>query len=197
MVRWLFEYRSETNGTLVHRHDGLARLEAPGRQDQLLKLRKLYQVFRGSSKGVIAIEVITALAIMGIIAVAFLSGLATTLNATRIVDERSVAQSLATSQMEYVKSQEYSTAPWSYTISSSDRNSSNPPSWWDPDNHNHPLLSTDYACYSAGVKAEDFDVDNDGAIEVPGDDEGIRKITVTVKHNGKEVFTLEDYKVDR
>ena len=136
-----------------------------------------------------------ALAIMGIIAVAFLSGLATTLNATRIADERSVAQSLAQGQMEYVKSQEYSTAPWSYTVTTSDRSSSSQPSWWDTDNP--PLLSSDYAGYSAWVKAKDFDVDNDGAIEVPGDDEGIRKITVTVKHDDKEVFTLEDYKVDR
>jgi len=156
---------------------------------------KITKAFRSNCKGVSAVEVIIALAIMGIIAVAFLSGLATALKAVSISDERSVAQSLAQSQMEYVKSQEYSAAPWSYTVTTSDRSSSSQPSWWDTDNP--PLLSTDYAGYSAGVKAEDFDVDNDGIIEVPGDDEGIRKITVTVKHNDKEVFILEDYKVAR
>jgi len=150
---------------------------------------------RGNSKGISAVEVIIALAILGIVAVAFLGGLASVLNATCIADEHSTAQSLAQSQMEYVKSRGYSTVPWSYTVSSSDRSSSDPPSWWDADNP--PFLSSDYGGYSVVVKAENFDTDDDDIIEVPGDDEGIRKITATVRHNGKEVFTLEDYKVNQ
>lgn len=185
----------ETDGTLVHSREGLTRLEAPGRQDQLLELRKSYQVSRGRSEGLSAIEVIIALAVLGIIAAALLSGLATTLNATRIADEHSTAQSLAQSQMEYVKSRGYSTEPWSYAVSSSDRSSSNPPSWWDA--NNPPLLSSDDGGYSVVVKAEDFDADDDDIVEVPGDDEGIRTITVTVEHGGEGVFTLEDYKANR
>jgi type II secretory pathway pseudopilin PulG len=187
----------ETDGTLLHSHEGLARLEVRGRQDQLLKLRKLYQVLRGSSRGVIAIEVIIGLVIMGIVAAAFLSGLATTLNATRIADEHSTAQSLAQSQMEYVKSRGYATDQWSYAVSSSDRSPLDPgsPSWWDADNP--PFLSSDDSGYSVVVKAENFDADDDDIVEVPGDDEGIRTITVTVEHGGEGVFTLEDYKVNR
>ena len=129
---------------------------------------------RGSSKGVIAIEVIIALAIMGIIAVAFLSGLATTLNATRIADERSVAQSLATSQMEYVKSQGYDST-------------NNPPQYSvDP---NLPIPNG----YTIEVAPERLDPKGDGT----GNDDGIQKITITIKHGDKVVLTLEDYKVNR
>ncbi len=68
---------------------------------------KITKVFKGSSKGAGAIEAIIALGILGIVALAFLGGLSTALKAVSIADERSVAQSLAQSQMEYVKSQNY------------------------------------------------------------------------------------------
>lgn len=161
----------------------------------MLELRKSYQVLRGSSEGLSAVEVIIALGVLGIIAAALLSGLATTLNATRIAGEHSNAQSLAQSQMEYVKSRGYSTGPWSYAVSSSDRSSSDPPSWWDAENP--PFLFSQYGGYSVVVKAENFDADDDDIVEVPGDDEDIRTITVTVEHGGEEVFTLEAYKVNR
>ena len=154
----------------------------------------------GNSKGVGLIEVLIALAILGIVAVAFLGGLSTSLKAVFISDERSTAQSLAQSQMEYVKSQAYSIDSWSYTVSTSDRSSSNNPSWWDADNP--PLLSSDYAAYCVEAEAEDFDADGDGSIEIPGDDDDIRKISITVYHSeqvneDEKVFTLEDYKVNR
>jgi len=164
----------ETDGTLVHSHEGLAGLEAPGRQDQLLELRKSYQVSPGSSKGLSAIEVIIALAVLGIIAAAFLSGLATTLNATRIADEHSTAQSLAQSQMEYVKSQGYDST-------------NNPPQYSvDP---NLPIPNG----YTIEVAPERLDPKGDGT----GNDDGIQKITITIKHGDKVVLTLEDYKVNR
>ena len=161
-----------------------------------------------NQRGVGFIEVLIALAILGIVAVVFLGGLTTSLKAVFISDENSTALALAQSQMEYVKSKKpYSTTAWSYTVTTSTRNSSNPPGsppdngWWDPGNNEPPLLSNDYAGYCAEVKAEDFDVDDNGSIEVPGDDEGIRRITITVYHNedctGEVVFTLEDYKVNR
>ncbi|MCK4305199.1 MAG: type II secretion system protein [Candidatus Eisenbacteria sp.] len=149
----------------------------------------------GNCKGVTAVETIIALAILGTVAVVFLLGLSTGLKAVLIADERSTAQTLAQSQMEYVKSQEYSTDAWSYTITSSDRTPSPGPSWWDLPNNKPPLLSSDYATYVAELQAEDFDADEDGDID--DDDAGIRRITVTVKHHGNEVLVLQDYKVDR
>ena len=155
------------------------------------KMNKVMKAFTGNSKGVSLVEVIIALAILGIIAVAFLSGLSTSLNATSIADERSTAQTLAQSQMEYVKSQEYSSGDdWSYALThdTTDEPAGWPSDWgweWSEDN---PPLSEDYAGYCVHVEAAEFD-------------EGIRKITVTVYHSEDcaedEVLTLEDYKVDR
>ena len=60
-----------------------------------------------SQKGFSLIEVLISLALLGMIAVAFLSALATSFRATLIMDERATARNLATSEMEYVKSQDY------------------------------------------------------------------------------------------
>ena len=164
------------------------------------RLKNLTQInstegLRGYSKGMSGIEVIIALGILGLAAIVFLSGLSTALKATYLADERSVAQSLARSEMEYVKSQRYCDVAWDYTITSSARSYSSQPCWWGADDP--PLLSSEYAGYSVEVGAEDYDADGDGSIEVPGDDEGIRKITVTINHDGEEVLVLGDYKVDR
>ena len=68
---------------------------------------KVTKTFQGNSRGLGLIEVMVALALLGIIAVAFLGGLATASKAIFIADERATAESLARSQMEYVKNQDY------------------------------------------------------------------------------------------
>ena len=146
---------------------------------------------RPGSRGMSAIEVIVALALLAATAVAFLSGLTTALHTSRIADERSVAQTLAQSEMEYVKSQEYSTVAWSYTVTTDDSSSSNEPDWFDQ----YHALADDSGTYSLEVEATDFDADEDGDIDA--DDAGIRTVTVTVSHHGEEVMVLEDYKVER
>ena len=60
-----------------------------------------------SEKGFSFIEVIIALAILGIIAVGFLSGLATSAKGLLTADERETANNIAAAQMEYVKDQPY------------------------------------------------------------------------------------------
>ena len=65
-----------------------------------------------NEKGFSLIEVIIALALLSIIAAAFLSGMATASRGMFTTDERATAESLAKSQMEYAKNQPY--AP-SYT----------------------------------------------------------------------------------
>ena len=78
----------------------------------MLKLRNLYQAQSGNSRGFTLIEVLIALAILGIVAVAFLSALTTASTALILADERTTAESLTRTQLEYVKSQPYnSTAP--------------------------------------------------------------------------------------
>ena len=60
-----------------------------------------------SERGTSLIETLVALALLGIIAVAFLSALATSSNARSIADEHASARILAESQMENIKKQTY------------------------------------------------------------------------------------------
>ena len=142
-----------------------------------------------NEKGFTLIEVIVALALLGIISIAFLGALATASKAIVIADERATAESLARTEMEYVKSQDYSVAPWDYELPST------PPSW----DATH-ALPEGYDGYTVNVSAVLLhDTDGDGDIDDDDFDDGIQKITVTVKHleELKEVLTLEDYKVER
>ncbi|MCK4353834.1 MAG: prepilin-type N-terminal cleavage/methylation domain-containing protein [Dehalococcoidia bacterium] len=121
-----------------------------------------------NQKGVSVIEAIIALAILGVIAIAFLGGLMTSLKAVSITDERSTAQSLAQSQMEYVKSLPYEEGA--------------SPSYEQTD-----MSSPDYPGYTSSVDVE--------LLNPP--DDSIQKITITIKHHEKNVLTLADYKVRR
>jgi len=151
---------------------------------------------RSGERGISLIESLVALVIISIIAVAILSALATSARANLVADRQTTAQSIARSHMEYIKNQEYSSNSWAYTVSTSERSTSWQPSWWDIDNP--PLLPGIYDRYSIQASASNFDVDNDSTIEVPGDDEGIRKIVIYVYFQGEPdaIITLEGYKVN-
>ena len=139
-----------------------------------------------NEKGMSLIEVLIALAILGLVAAAFLSGLATASRALIIADERTTAESLARTEMEYVKNCKYADlppTPWSYELPSG-----SPPSW----DTGH-TLPAGYDGYSLAVDGSTLDADGDG-----NDDTDIQKITVTVDHQNKEeVIILEGYKVNR
>jgi len=150
-----------------------------------------------NQRGFSLIEVLVAMAITGIVTAILLSALSTGAKATFIADQMVTAESLAIAQMEYIQNQVYSDTPWDYTIDSSERESSQSPSWWDA--NNPLLLPSDYTGYSVNVSAMDFDADGDSNIEVPGDDEDIRLITVRIYRLDVKIeplFTLEDYKVN-
>jgi len=151
-----------------------------------MRLKKLNR----NQKGQTLIEVVIAVALLGMIAVAFLGGLVTVFRADIIADERSVAQSLATSQMESVKSQVYNTSntqaqypklpssdiPSGYNIKSLDRNGN----------------MFDDGAHIIGVP---WDAVNGIASST---DNGIQKITLIICRNTpKELLTLEGYKVSR
>ena len=125
-----------------------------------------------NERGVGLIEVLVALAILGVIAVAFLTGLATTAKAVVIADVRTTAESLARTQMEDIKGQPYD-------------DTSIPPVY--------DVLSSTPPDFSIDIAAERMDPEEDGT----GNDDGIQKITVTVEFQGEVKITLEDYKVNR
>lgn len=119
-----------------------------------------------------------ALAILGLIAAAFLGSLATTAQATFIADERATAESLARSVMEDVKSQDYI-------------------NYDDPEHGDYVfIMPPANPNYSVGIAAVPIDPDT-GQPLPSGQDQGIQKITVTVYRGTKSVLTVDGYKVDR
>jgi len=60
-----------------------------------------------SDKGFSLIEVLVSLALLGMIAVAFIYGLSTSLKSVMVSEERVTGESLAKSQVEHIKAQDY------------------------------------------------------------------------------------------
>ena len=146
--------------------------------------------------GILLIETIVGLAIVCAISVAFLSGMATNYRGKMVQDEGAFGEAIASSQMEYVKTQPFSANEYAYEVSTSSRNYTQQPSWWD--GTNPPLLEIEYDDYYSLITAQDFDADGDSTIEVPGDDDRVRQITLEV-YNAQDtlVICLIGYKTDR
>ena len=142
------------------------------------RLLSFTKKLRGNETGVSLVETLVALAILGLIAVAFLSGLTTAARATLIADEQATAESLARAHMEHVKSQDYI-------------------DYADLDHEEYEGLELEPALASYSVEITAVPIDPDTGQPLPSGDEGIQKITVTVNRNNKLVLTVDDYKVDR
>lgn len=127
-----------------------------------------FRRFRESEKGVSIIETLTALGIIAIIATGFITALGTGAKATYIAGERTMAESLARSEIEYIKSCSYNPAdpPESYLID--------------------PGLSVGGEWNVATFTAQ-----------VHGVEDGIQKVTVEVRHEGKLILSVDAYKVNR
>jgi len=125
------------------------------------------------------IEALMALTLLGLIAAAFLGALGTANKATLIADEQTTAESLARSQMEHIKISSYI-------------------NFSDPEHGDYELVTPPdgYDWYSVEVIATPIDPDTGQSLSL-GEDLGLQKTTVSVKHYDKEVVTLEGYKVDR
>ncbi|MBA7701122.1 hypothetical protein ES703_109853 [subsurface metagenome] len=133
-----------------------------------------------NEKGFTLIGVVIALAILGVIAAGFLSGLAGASRALFTADERTTANNLAESQMEDAKNQPYI----DYSADPHDvYNTISPPTG-----------------YSVNLTAVPFDPNTGQDYNQVGgifeQDDGIQKITVAIEHHGREVMILEDYKVN-
>ena len=138
--------------------------------------------FRSSlngQRGFTLMEVLIALAILAAAAVTFLVGITTSSKAVMVSQKNIAAESLAKSELEYVKSTTYCSAnvTWSYELPS------NPPAW--APTHSLP---DGYVGYSVNVNGS----------TLPGHtfDDGIQRITVTVTRNGEPAFSLIGYKVE-
>ena len=133
-----------------------------------------------NEKGLTLIEVVIAIGILGIVAAAFMAALAGASRALFIADERATAESLARTQMEYVKSQPYNSNNGTYDTMSG--------------------IPTGYTVYGFNQSVPTLFAQYWNAINhtVSANETGIQKITVTVGHNNKPaVITLVDYKARR
>ena len=128
-------------------------------------------------RGVSLIETVIALAILALIGVAFLNGLTTTSRAVMISQENVAAESLAKSQMEYIKTQNY--------ISVAD---------YDP--------AVPENCYRL---IDDIPADLVGKYEIEiivpptsvipdAEPFELQSITVVIKRNGEGIFTMSIYR---
>jgi len=124
--------------------------------------------FNRSESGDTLLTTIVALAVIGVVVTAFLGGLGTASKAAIIADEQTTAESLARSQIEWVKKATY--VPGATTYSAAPIPGDN-----------------DYISYSVAITA--------AALHTP--DDGIQKITVAVQRNSREVVKLDSYKVER
>lgn len=141
-------------------------------------MKKLIKKASKEEKGFSLVEVLVAIAIIGLVAVAFLIALTTAANANRIADTRTTAESLARSQLEEIKQQnyiDYSVTGHAEYLTLAEAG------YILPDN------------FDASFTITILDPDGDGI----SDDDGLQHILVTVERDSKTIITLEGYKVDR
>jgi len=135
---------------------------------------KVKRAFRGGSGGFSMLEVVIAIALLGIISVSVLSALQTAALALISADRRATAESIARTQMEWVRFSEYDVELA----------------------EGHPAYSLDTQIESTlppGFSVETTAIRLNKDVD-PDDDDGIQHITVTVTHEDRVVVTLEDYK---
>jgi prepilin-type N-terminal cleavage/methylation domain-containing protein len=145
------------------------------------KIRKACQ---GSSSGFTLIEVLIALALVGIIAIAFLSAISTASMALITADEQATAESLARSQMEYVKNQDYEQAP-------NGGEATYDPIPSIPDGYSIWSENRTPGQYVSSVIAIPWDSEENQPVN---EDNGLQRIKLAIKHDDEEVITLEGYK---
>jgi type II secretory pathway pseudopilin PulG len=116
------------------------------------------------------VEVIVALSILAAVSTTFLAGMTTSSRSVFINKEHIIAESLAKSQMEYVKRQDY-----------------------------RVNLQYDKIALTQEELEDGYDIDILAEYMNPrGDsihnDDSLQKITITVIHNGETTLSLEGYK---
>ena len=122
--------------------------------------------------GFTLIEVVVALALVSTAGIAFLSSLSTASRSTMSVDDKTMANSLASSQLEYVLSQPYDAGD-------------NPPVY-----ELIPGIPEGWTIVSAAAR---LDPEADGL----ADDDGLQLVTVEVYHGDTLELSLTTRKVDK
>jgi prepilin-type N-terminal cleavage/methylation domain-containing protein len=118
-----------------------------------------------TERGMTLVEVLLAMGILAAVAAVFLAAMSTSSKAAIVGQQQVAAESLAKSQMESIKQQNYSVAQLYTKIT-------------EP---------TGYQIQIAVARLDPQGIHT-------GADEGLQKITITITHGGNTVFILEGYK---
>ncbi len=129
-------------------------------------LRRIIRRFN-EQRGLVLLESLIALVILGLTAAAFMGGLSTVFRAGGVSDERSTVESLAASQLEQLRDTAYS---YNATYAAAAI----------------PDAAADEG-YSVNITA--------AALNAP--DDGVQRLTVTIARHGETVYTVGHFKVDR
>jgi len=123
------------------------------------------------------VEILVAVAIITIVLSVFLTALSTGAFSVSVVHERVTAANLARAQLECIQHQPYidGAAPISYTTA---------------------CTATQLSAYPVDLSISYWYSPTETFTSNPDYDSGMQWITITVSHNGKQVFTIEDYKVN-
>lgn len=123
--------------------------------------------YMATQKGFTLLETLVALALLGILATVFLSGLFLSTTVGMKNKERAIADSLVRSQAEYVRTCAYVYDTGEYSV---DPSLTIPSGWTVP---------------AATVQL------------VHASDDGMQEVTVSASHLGNTILTIHTYKVDR
>jgi prepilin-type N-terminal cleavage/methylation domain-containing protein len=140
------------------------------------------------------IEVIVAISIITVIVVVFLTAIATTGKAMLGLEQRTIAESIAQNILETVKQMPYASTDGSNIYIDGPATT--------VFLINHPEYSiwsvTDWSGVEKtvveGVVGINWDINNGSPVV---SDNQLQRIEIIIKHGTKEIFTLENYKVDR
>ncbi|MBN1643458.1 MAG: hypothetical protein JW856_01360 [Dehalococcoidales bacterium] len=130
-------------------------------------MNRVRKAITGGEEGTTFVETLVALVILSTVALAFLSGLATITKAGAITDTQSTAESLALSQMEYVKQCTYQVNVTQYPV--------------DPE----LTVPSEWEVLPASVQP------------VHVTDDGLQEITVSVQYHDRTVLSMKGYKANR
>jgi prepilin-type N-terminal cleavage/methylation domain-containing protein len=136
-------------------------------------------------RGFTLIEVIVALAITAMVIVIFLIAMATTGKALLIAQERTIAESIGRSQMEYIKEQDYQSGNYEMIdLADYPTFSIWSVSGWDGEGH---------AILTAGVIGVAWDMTSSSPA---AEENGLQKIMLVIKKGDKDILSLESYKAE-
>ena len=130
-------------------------------------------------EGQTLVEVIIAMLVLGIVVSSLLTAMHITYKTTDDVNDRTIAESLARGELEYIKLCTYDEV-------------NNPPQYAvDPD------IDLGAEPYHGEFEVEVAAVRLDPSENGTDDDEGIQQVTVTIVVRDEEVFSVSEYKVER